>query len=130
MIFKSAEEIETFIVQYEELQRALEPIANILIELENFKSRIDWDDIKIEENQTYAYFEEYEGCGNYQEHSLLIPFEYLFDKEWKELAKKKIEEKVMKRLKEEEEKCKETEQRRLTQEYKMFLQLKEKFKND
>jgi len=96
MPFKSIGEIKKFISQYEELQRSLEPIANTLLELRHSKSKIDFEDIQIQTGGIFVDYEEYEGCGNYTEHSMQIPIEYLFEKDWVETAKKKIEERAVK----------------------------------
>lgn len=121
------EDAEKIIEGFEELQEMAAPIAADMLSLElDHPCAVDPEEITVDGGQLYVNYEEYFGCGNYENHSRVIPLEYLFDPEWEkkakiELARRHEEKMEKKRLaKEKAKRAKEDRERR---EY-LKLQLK------
>ncbi len=128
MSIKTIDEAYELMEQFEELQRRAVPVAEQLFEIENDRCvSIDQEEITVESGGLYANFTEYGRCGHYEEHSLHIPLEHLFDTEWMDKAMAKVEarrgaEREEKRLREEK-----AEQKAIEDRLKQYRKLKLEF---
>lgn len=133
-VIATENELNTFYEIWKDLSERAAKIATAIRDLEladkgSFRSSpvFDSDDISIYEGQLYCEYDESLGCGEYENHSLLIPDSYLFDENFLEEAKKRIEERKIKaadeRKREQEHQKKCANERERAQ----YLKLKKKF---
>lgn len=131
LTIENYDDFSMFVEALDQLKKKAVPIMNAYLELANRKPRypIDADEISFEDGYVTANWEDYV-CGSTDYYSESMPAEYLFDDDWAEDAKKKIEaRRERERIQEEKQKA-ERKRRHEEAERKRYLELKEKFENE
>jgi hypothetical protein len=135
MEIKNVEQAEALIEQYQELMRKAAPIATRLAKLQGYSNTIDEDECRIDEyGDIIAEWEEYLGCSSYEDHSITVPLEYLFDDDYltKAEEKQRREDEEKKRRYEEEQRIKKEKAAKEKEERdrKKYLELKAKYEGE
>lgn len=131
MTIKTIEDAERIIEEFGELQELAIPVAEKMYELKyGRKDTIDSEDIILDGGSLCANFSEWTEYDGYEEHTLYIPLEYLFDEEWQQKAEEKIQRKREAAAEAERKRLEEQRQYTLERERKRYLELKAKFEGE
>ena len=126
LVIENNDDIYTFSEAYDELRRKAAPIAKAMLELRGIKEWVDEDDIYMDYGNLYAKYT-VGGYGCYDDETIQIPSEYLFNPEWLESAKVQLEKEREKERKKQEAARIKREKAHEEAEKKKYLELKEKY---
>ena len=130
-MFNNPEEVQKFVDSYEELEFLALPIGEELAKLQNHFGQLDLSDgkLNIECGQLYYTYETY-CCGDYENHSVVVPLEYLFDDKWIEEAKAENLRKNLEAVAKKKEEDAKKERLAKARRYEEYLDLCKEFDED
>jgi hypothetical protein len=133
LVLEKADDVLLMAETLQTLYERVVPVANKLLELEGIRPTwgpVEVDDIEIEAatGNIYANYS-IKSMGEYENLTLSIPLEYLFDDSWIpqaewEIAERDKQERIKKEAEEERRRLKKEEA-----EFKRYQQLRKKFEN-